>query len=558
MLSSSAYYVKIGEIAQGFAAATDTGTGQIVTKELVASATSDEDAVRQALGQTNTTLSASGNGTTATYDKDGPHGPLKFLHAGDTGRNVAGGTSSNEDPISAKGPSASQWIIAFEDGIDNDYNDAYFMVYLEKSETPDCDCDNPGSPSASAGNSGSDEPSRDGDGGGGVDMADGSAKVSGPSLQTPGFGTPWGQTPTFTNNDMQLVSGGGTAGNGMVVGQYARLQHSGTSVVQVIVNAGTSLWFDNDGSGYTGKYFVQDKLVETGAGTSADEFAWTDTAGNTTRFYGFSSGIASALQGTFKSFADAAGNQTYVAGYDGSNRMTDVLRVQGSGATARVEDYHYDYDTSGRITDVLYRRGTGDPQSSGFLANATNWATVRELDSEYYDGTTYKSNGNAGDLRLLTLKDGSNNVLDQDYYRWYTPTSTNGASISNANATTGTSTATISISDNGLAVGDLVTISGSSASQLNGDFRVTAATSTSFSVTVYGSLGQRHQERAIAQRGGRQRHHARRAVHVRRRPAVWQHQHRRPLRAPVEGNLPGRTADLLQLRREQHGGHVRQ
>jgi hypothetical protein len=50
--------------------------------------------------------------------------------------------------------------------------------------------------------------------------------------------------------------------------------------------------------------------------------------------------------------------------------------------------------------------------------NGGAWTVVRQVDYAYYDGV--EDHGNAGDLKTATVKDGSGNVLETKYYRYYT------------------------------------------------------------------------------------------------------------------------------------------
>jgi hypothetical protein len=50
---------------------------------------------------------------------------------------------------------------------------------------------------------------------------------------------------------------------------------------------------------------------------------------------------------------------------------------------------------------------------------AGSWTNIRQVAYTYYDGST-DTHGNAGDLKLAVIEDGSGNAIDTKYYRYYT------------------------------------------------------------------------------------------------------------------------------------------
>ncbi|AGA25127.1 RHS repeat-associated core domain-containing protein [Singulisphaera acidiphila] len=56
--------------------------------------------------------------------------------------------------------------------------------------------------------------------------------------------------------------------------------------------------------------------------------------------------------------------------------------------------------------------------------NGGAWTTVRKVEYDYYGKSD--SHGNIGDLRTATIKDGGGNVIDVDYYRYYTSDTSTG------------------------------------------------------------------------------------------------------------------------------------
>jgi RHS repeat-associated protein len=243
-------------------------------------------------------------------------------------------------------------------------------------------------------------------------------------------------------------------------------------VVQLVLSKDNSIWFDPaGGSSYTPEFFSQDQLSSSGTGSSSI-FTWTDTKGEVTTFHGFDPAIPAPERGQLASYSDAAGNVTS-GSYDTSGNLTEITRTSGTGSTALTESYLYSYLTSGvnsgKVSSITLRRKIG----SG------SYSTVRSVAYTYYDGTT--SNGNAGDLELTVVSDGSGNVIDTRYARYYTPTSVTSLV---ANATTHVVTATASTT--GLSVGDYVSVAGATQTQFNGNFVVLSVTGTTFTYQAFG------------------------------------------------------------------------
>ena len=89
-----------------------------------------------------------------------------------------------------------------------------------------------------------------------------------------------------------------------------------------------------------------------------------------------------------------------------------MQRSNTTGSTTTTESYLYTYVSSGvntgLIANVTLRR----------QINGGSWSTVRQVVYTYYDGS--QAHGNAGDLEMANVEDGSGNILDTEYYRYYT------------------------------------------------------------------------------------------------------------------------------------------
>ena len=188
------------------------------------------------------------------------------------------------------------------------------------------------------------------------------------------------------------------------------------------------------------------------------------------RFYGFDPSLPAAQQGRLKSFVDAGGNVT-TPSYDSGGNLTKVLNTSGSTEQA----FNYAYLTSGanagKISTITLQRSSD---------GGTTWATVHTVTYTYYDGSA--ASGNLGDLQTAVITDASSNVLNTEYYRYYTPLAVTSLTYSSS---TGLATATLT--GHGLSVGDTVVLSGANQSQFNGTFQVSAVTSGTFSFIAYGS-----------------------------------------------------------------------
>jgi RHS repeat-associated protein len=113
-------------------------------------------------------------------------------------------------------------------------------------------------------------------------------------------------------------------------------------------------------------------------------------------------------KGSMSSSVDRYGN-TNTATYS-SGHLSKITRA--SGASLR-EEWNYTYLTSGvnsgLLSTVSYRRSTD---------GGTTWGgTIRQVAYTYYNGT--EDYGSQNDLKLVQIKDGSGNVLDTRYYRYW-------------------------------------------------------------------------------------------------------------------------------------------
>jgi RHS repeat-associated protein len=238
----------------------------------------------------------------------------------------------------------------------------------------------------------------------GIRYADGTIHLTQNDLESPGFGTPWGQARSWTN-------GAGYAnttfvGNGWVDSQMPYLFAPNNSNNYTIIASGVDAYtFTSNGGN---QFFLQNTFTHN---TGAQEFDLTDDTGKVLRFYDLSSSFPTAQQGSFKSITDQFGNVIQVTAHTSSGQIQEIQSSNTVGTTTITESYLYTYITSGVNTGLL---------SNVTLRRQTNggaWTNIRQASYAYYDGT--QSYGNTGDLMTATIQDGSGNSLGEYYYRYY-------------------------------------------------------------------------------------------------------------------------------------------
>ncbi len=265
------------------------------------------------------------------------------------------------------------------------------------------------------------------DGGGATDsfssepvrFFDGTVNLTATDIELTGYGFDWGQSRHWSN--MPGYSASGVNGSGWVISQLPYLRRTAPkngdadATIVVITNGVDARYFDHTGSTYTERMGGQDTLVHN---TGNDTFALTDSMGDVFTFNDFNGSLPVNQKGQFQSFTDPAGNVGQVISRTSDGKPTEFQRSTTSGGVTTTESYVYAYVISGvnagLLSNVTLRQ----------QVNGGSWSTVRQVAYAYYDGTT--SFGNAGDLMTATVEDGSNTVLDTDYYRYYTSNSSTG------------------------------------------------------------------------------------------------------------------------------------
>jgi RHS repeat-associated protein len=241
----------------------------------------------------------------------------------------------------------------------------------------------------------------------GVRYFDGQINISNTDLSSAGFGSLWGQSRSWSNGTPPSSSNGNAVID--VDRPYLIEPLANDSFVEVISSATNARFFNLSGGTYAEQFFLLDKLVHN---TSTGEFVFTDSIGNTIRFFDFTAPLANQ-RGQFKSCSDPKGNTINVTSWTSDGKVAEAQRNDPS--TGITESLLYTYLVSpdpnaGVMASTTLRR----------QVNGGAWTTVRVVNYDYYDGTSNKPFGNLGDLRTATILDGNNNVIDTMYYRYYT------------------------------------------------------------------------------------------------------------------------------------------
>jgi hypothetical protein len=245
---------------------------------------------------------------------------------------------------------------------------------------------------------------------------DGVVRLDTTDLQSFGFGTPWGQSLSWTNGPGYAALS--SSGNGTVA-EYEPylLQVNGLNTVAVILSGTNALYYDySSGQGsYFERFGGKESFTQD---PSSGDFLLSDTAGDVLDFYGFDSTVPGAEQGQLKTFTDAAGNVTDLSSRTSDGEVARVTRSSTIDGTTVAEAFVYAYVGSG-VNQGLLQSAALQRQTDG-----GSWVTVRSVEYDYYDGSD--SNGNAGDLKTAKIEDAAGCLIDEDYYRYYTPGEANG------------------------------------------------------------------------------------------------------------------------------------
>ena len=194
------------------------------------------------------------------------------------------------------------------------------------------------------------------------------------------------------------------------------LLQDGSTVV--FMTSGDELFFDyeqvNGTYKYVPRFFVQDTLVQVG-----NQFILTDTMGDQLCFNDFSvtPNGSTGQPGQFISLTNPAGIVVdQVTAYTSSGDIAAITAVAASPRKRTCTPTCL----AAIPTPVCWPNATLSQQTT----RNGPWSIVQQVVYGYYTGC--QPFGNRGDLMTATIENGSGQVLDEDYYRDYTPGETNG------------------------------------------------------------------------------------------------------------------------------------
>ena len=251
----------------------------------------------------------------------------------------------------------------------------------------------------------------------GMRFYDGRVRHETTDLLSNGYGTPWGHTRQWggTSTVDRGSAGDMPNGNGWVVSQapHIRMVDGSTDTLVVVTGADSIAYFDKDGSDYVPRNYNKQTLIEDAV---SGTFTVTDTMGGKWVFNDFDAGLSAAEKGSFVEYRDPYGNTTEVTSRDGSGRITEVQRTDGTTTESFVYAFISGGANDGLLESVTWRRKVG----------AGSWETVRSSHYAYY--VNADTHGDDGDLKTVTVKDASANVIDTHYYRYWTTDNNGGES----------------------------------------------------------------------------------------------------------------------------------
>ncbi len=227
-------------------------------------------------------------------------------------------------------------------------------------------------------------------------------------LSSAGFGLPWGQTRSYTN---QLPTSF-DFGNGMnwIDRQRPMLGETDSGTVFVILGFNNVRFFAPSGGGaYTPMYGALDSLSYD---SGNDLFTMVTRAGSKWIFYGLDT--PTNPRGQLKSFFTRSGNEITVT-YSGGQLVAASRSYESAPSETTTLKYSYQYlsgsdPNAGLLELIILSRqvGAGSP------------INISRVNYDYHTGAT--ANGSQGDLKQVTVEryDGTvRYVTSLNYYRYY-------------------------------------------------------------------------------------------------------------------------------------------
>ena len=238
--------------------------------------------------------------------------------------------------------------------------------------------------------------------------------ATGQIMDSTGFGQWFGQALQWSN--ITPYSADSVFGLGMVNSATPSIHQTNGNGYMVVQTGQSALWFDPVGSGFQARFF--ENTAYSLRQDATGDFTLIDARGNRIAFNGFGSGLPVAQRGTFKSLTDPYGNVINTKRDKTTGQLMEIQRSATVNGVTTSEVYGFSYvaggSNAGLVQSVSLQR----------QVNGGTWSVVRKTVYDYYDGT--QAFGNARNLRLETIEDGSKNILDQTYFRYYTANEAGG------------------------------------------------------------------------------------------------------------------------------------
>ncbi|MBS0206921.1 MAG: RHS repeat-associated core domain-containing protein [Planctomycetes bacterium] len=234
--------------------------------------------------------------------------------------------------------------------------------------------------------------------------------LSSVDISSPGFGTNWSHTRTYSN---QAAASGdyGQGYNWLVLNwPFAQQQGSPSSIAIVRGTQGT-LWFDWNGTKFVGRYGTKSILTHDSVG---QVYVLTFPDGSVNEFQDFT--VASTLQGAFVRQLSPTGNVTEVTAYTPDGSIAQINQLGSEDGQPVTNAYLYQYENH-RVTSVTLRR-----QRSRF-----GWEDILQAAYEYYEaGDDFGSDGDLKRMQRQFPVAAGWATGEIKYYRYYQAGDPNG------------------------------------------------------------------------------------------------------------------------------------
>jgi len=233
-------------------------------------------------------------------------------------------------------------------------------------------------------------------------------------LVSTGF-SPWSLRRSYAN---RRPFGNSLLGPSWVVNSLPVLQVAG-NYATVVLGGHSSITYTMSGANpviYTAQRFNNETLTQIAppGGSMGDEIVFTDTKGNRTRFFGFTSHVPSGQQGQVKGFIDAGANVTSLT-YDKYQRLSAMTRMGISPAGPVIETINFSNFAWSNVFPSWETNLLSNVSRSVSVNGVVT--TSRAVNYFYYDGST--NMGLAGQLMSATIQDGQGSQLEVYGYRYW-------------------------------------------------------------------------------------------------------------------------------------------